>query len=827
MKELITVIIPIYNQEASLERLLNRIIKEYKVSCSMQILLVDDGSDDCSGEICRRFAASFPDIEYIYQVNHGVSAARNLGIKKAKGKYIFFLDADDELTSNTLENVTNFFDQVYDQVDLVTYPIDTIYNEKHLKPHFRYQFLQKSGVYDLKQYPYIGQTTMNIAVKNRFEQNILFDEAQTFSEDQKYCCEVLKDKLVMGFCNEGKYIYYRSKNSVSGRLAGACFIFEQCMDFFERLFADYNNVPAAFQGLYVNDVYWKLCSNILFPHHYDTDKYKLSVHRISALLQRCDVEIILQHPAMDFFEKYFLLRLRSKDSLRCVVNSECYSLWNKGQSVLSEKSMEMVITRVYINGYNIEIEGFLKTVFFQFYENEPTLCVVENRGKVTRKLSVFPSAHNYYLSHEKTQNFWAMKYTLDSREVHQFYFEVEVNSRWFPVHYYFMPLVPFSHTLKRYEYQKDRVFIHIDENNIFHISELKQGMEGKRIWLYYDCKGVASDNGLIQFEHDILMQDGVSRYYVISDKRQSDNVIVRKHGVVFGSRKHKKLLLKAEKVITAYIEENNIFPFDRAEYDKLSGQFHFEIVYLQHGVLHIDMPWKYSPEKIVADKIVVSTVQEAQLYIKNGFSEEKIWKVKMPRLDFEPSKYIKRGKILWAPSWRSYLVEIKDNCWSGLDEKFLNSTYYKKIISFLKSKELQELLEKYGYYLDFKLHPIFHCYEEYFDVKADCIHCVNHVDEYDYEYFITDFSSYLYDFLYRGIPVASYIPDFLEFKSGMNGYRNLNYGENFWENVCVENDELLVTIEKMLVGTFTCEFQADFCNCDNSKERIYSLILEQ
>ena len=270
-----------------------------------------------------------------------------------------------------LQHVTDFFETVYEEVDLVTYPIETIYQGKALAPHFRYQFLKESGVYDLRDNAYIGQTTMNIVVKNRFERNILFDERQTFSEDQKYCCNVLKDKLKMGFCKEGKYIYYRNQNSASGQLSGSCYIFEQCMCFFEELFADYQkDVPLAFQGLYVNDVYWKLINNILLPYHYEQDDYKKAVGRIDALLKRCDSEVILCHPQMDFFEKYYLLRRCGQDRLQCLVNQENYSLHNGQRAVLKESSMEMVITKVSVENATVEISGFLKTVFFQFYEKK-------------------------------------------------------------------------------------------------------------------------------------------------------------------------------------------------------------------------------------------------------------------------------------------------------------------------------------------------------------------------------------------------------------------------------------------------------------------------
>ena len=146
------------------------------------------------------------------------------------------MDADDRLERGTLGRVKRFFDTVEQETDLVTYRIDTIYNGKLLKPHFRYQYLQESGVYDLQDFAYIGQTTMNIAVRNQYGRNVLFDENQTFSEDQQYCCQVLRDKLKMGYCAEGRYLYYRNPNSVSGRLAGACYVFEQSTAMFEKYF---------------------------------------------------------------------------------------------------------------------------------------------------------------------------------------------------------------------------------------------------------------------------------------------------------------------------------------------------------------------------------------------------------------------------------------------------------------------------------------------------------------------------------------------------------------------------------------------------------------
>lgn len=90
---MISVIIPIYNSEAYLERCLTSVIQNtYQ---NLQILCVDDGSTDRSPEILSRYAASDPRITVLTQPNSGVSQARNLGLQHALGDYVCFVDSDD------------------------------------------------------------------------------------------------------------------------------------------------------------------------------------------------------------------------------------------------------------------------------------------------------------------------------------------------------------------------------------------------------------------------------------------------------------------------------------------------------------------------------------------------------------------------------------------------------------------------------------------------------------------------------------------------------------------------------------------------------------
>lgn len=827
-KDIVTIISPVFNQQDCLNNYIDNLKSQTYGFDFMQVVLINDGSVDSSGEICNRFAKKYDNVLYIEQKNKGVSAARNVGLRNAKGKYIFFLDADDILSKNTIADSVNEFDKIYDQVDLLTYPIETYYKGRLLKPHFRYQYLKANGSYDLCANAFIGQTTMNIVVKNQFENNVLFDESLAFSEDQKYCCDVLRDKLEMGFCSSAKYIYNRSDESSSGKLSGACYIFESSLKLFEEIFARYEHVPLAFQGLFVNDVYWKLLSNIFFPYHYPKDEYRKAISRVKKLLRRCDNFVILSHPNFDFFEKFYLMRLKGEQYIETRQTANRVCLLSEGNMVLNSENIEIVVTKLTVNGTKIRLLGFLKSVFFQFYRGAFALYPIEN-GIKGSQIPVYPSAHNYYLSHEPTQRFWKFEYECDVTDICNLSFKVKFDQAELGTSYYFMPLVPISKQFN--EYSKDHTKI-VFQDNKWNFSEICVTDMSNEIWLYYDCIGVEIDNGLRQFQHDNSIQDDVERYYVITDNKQKKHIPRKANTVVFGSRKHMKLLTRASKVITAFIENNNIFPFSTKDYSYYANQMHFETIYLQHGVLHIDMPWKYSPEKIIADKVIVACNVDYSLFRKNGYKESNLWKTGMPRFDeLHKTDNLNRKRILYAPSWRSYLVgENIDGEWKSLDRKFHASKFYMGMKSFLEDKRLYKILEEYDFELDIKLHPIFQKYVNNFGDSNDKICLKDSVNEGDYALFITDFSSYMFDFIYLGIPILSFIPDYDEFKCGMNGYRNVDFINRVDDSdVAKSVDEIIAQIEKFFETNKGMPYEVDFFENQTcgATDLIYERLIEE
>ena len=98
----ITVIVPIYNTGLYLEECLNSIVgQSYS---DFQIILVDDGSTDGCEKICDKYAQIDSRIKVIHQKNSGLVNARKTGLKEADGDYIYYVDSDDWLDKNIIEN---------------------------------------------------------------------------------------------------------------------------------------------------------------------------------------------------------------------------------------------------------------------------------------------------------------------------------------------------------------------------------------------------------------------------------------------------------------------------------------------------------------------------------------------------------------------------------------------------------------------------------------------------------------------------------------------------------------------------------------------------
>lgn len=155
---LLSVIIPVYNVDKFLRVCIQSIVSdEICLSGQVEVLLIDDGSSDDSGRIADEFASKYGYIKVIHQHNQGVAAARNVGIREAKGKWLYFVDSDDWLAEHALTVVCEKCRQ-HQKADILLFDAyqDTakgeknwehFFQEKHWKEHHIINHLQRGTLY--------------------------------------------------------------------------------------------------------------------------------------------------------------------------------------------------------------------------------------------------------------------------------------------------------------------------------------------------------------------------------------------------------------------------------------------------------------------------------------------------------------------------------------------------------------------------------------------------------------------------------------------------------------------------------------------------------
>ena len=103
MHKKVSVIVPVYNAERFLNRFMKSLLDQTMPPEDFEIILVDDGSKDDSGQICDTYAGKYENVTAMHQENAGPAAARNAGLKRASGDYVAFVDPDDLLEAGYLE----------------------------------------------------------------------------------------------------------------------------------------------------------------------------------------------------------------------------------------------------------------------------------------------------------------------------------------------------------------------------------------------------------------------------------------------------------------------------------------------------------------------------------------------------------------------------------------------------------------------------------------------------------------------------------------------------------------------------------------------------
>lgn len=217
---LFSLIVPVYNRKNTITRCIVSILKQ---KCQdYEVIIIDDGSFDGTEKICEKFSRAYEKIQVWHQNNQGVSVARNIGIGKASGEYVVFIDSDDAISSNYLSDIKEAYEKYGDEVIYCT-SMKVI--KKEGIQYYRYRNSQYSfaGMKDIMVLMNEGllNSPCNKVYSRRIliENNIKFPQKVSLGEDlifnYRYLDRVNRVRFL--FLNQTYYHVYAGKDSLERR----------------------------------------------------------------------------------------------------------------------------------------------------------------------------------------------------------------------------------------------------------------------------------------------------------------------------------------------------------------------------------------------------------------------------------------------------------------------------------------------------------------------------------------------------------------------------------------------------------------------------------
>lgn len=253
----VSIIVPVYNVEKYLAKCIDSIIaQEYD---DWELILVNDGSSDSSKEICEEYCIKDNRISLYSQENAGPSVARNLGITKAKGEYITFIDSDDYVTSTYLSDLVKY------DTDIIASGFDLWYSngrqteQKTYDTYCKYS-IENNNISDalaIGEYKYLWHSPCCKLYRRTLliDNNIIFDSQINYGEDHIFNLNVILHCKSISLVPVSNYIYTHYGNiSLTNRRVPYEIMFNYLSQLY-RLKKDYINC------LGINDEYSKFFDN--------------------------------------------------------------------------------------------------------------------------------------------------------------------------------------------------------------------------------------------------------------------------------------------------------------------------------------------------------------------------------------------------------------------------------------------------------------------------------------------------------------------------------------------------------------------------------------
>ena len=265
----ISVIVPVYNVEKYLDKCLTSLIKQtYK---NFEIIVINDGSIDNSLAICNKYANKYDNVKVYDYKNAGVAHARNVGIKKATGDYLLFVDSDDYIDEKLLENINEFLKK--NDCDIVCFDMYKVVNNVNTYYHTSNSLVKDN----IKRYIIGDSGPCNKLIKKKLFNNLKFME-KIYYEDLATMPILALYTNKIEFLEEPLYYYVQRDNSIMHQKKFS----EKLLDIFTSL----DNVYEVYDGNYKDEIEYLYITHLLrsasmrFLEYDDTKEYLKEINDI-------------------------------------------------------------------------------------------------------------------------------------------------------------------------------------------------------------------------------------------------------------------------------------------------------------------------------------------------------------------------------------------------------------------------------------------------------------------------------------------------------------------------------------------------------------------
>ncbi len=759
-----SIIMAIYNTGHYLNQTIDSVINQsLSFEDHVQLILVNDGSQDNSLEICKEYQQLYPNnILVIDQENGGQSSARNHGLEYAKGEYVNFLDSDDYLSENALEEVLSFIEKYGNKTDIVALPIIPFgrYSHNH-KLHYKFE---KTRLIDLNKEPNNPHLHVSSSfIKRETLGDIRFDTRLISSEDAHLVNLVLLYKKTLGVISTASY-FYRKRFDESSTIDTMSFKKEYYTDRLKYHFVELINhckqteghVPKFIQYVLAYDLQWlvKETDNLdMFDNDSERNEF---LYYIKEIVNSFDDEVIWNNRNIDDYSlKTFLYYLKKQDEHYEITNN------NVLLKVDNRKIDDLACHLLWIDLVKIQ-NGFLYiSGFFNSLINYNRTSIVASKENEDESVEYYPAKQVNYTSRKDLKfldKTWQYKKNFDIKipldnainskinlianfhkngdntdfrkdNLKAINLKISFNKHSkFSATAGFLVKEPYiitfenkTFTILEYSYKKlsklDEEFRNkLEKEKPYGYEEaikvrklytrlypiVSRIKRNKEIYLFIDRKEIADDNSMHLFKYANTVKDNVKKYLVVSNKSRNYKALSKIGNVVnYDSLKHKLVYLFADKIISTHPYESELNPFFEYGDDRrelFNGLNVANTYFLQHGVTLGNISDWMSKSDKDLSLIVTVSDMERESFFVDGYNFDKNI---IETLGFPRYDNLKKDDT----KKQILIIPTWRKFLSGQKELFLHSEYYKKINSLINNEELLKYAKENDYKIVFKGHP--------------------------------------------------------------------------------------------------------------------------